>query len=194
MMGTNLVVISTPGVGTVFSFELTFDMVDITDEERKKMQQSSDKLQKPTFEGEILLCEDDHMSQIVIEEHLSRVGIKTVIAQNGRVGLDLVKNRAHDGRKQFDLIFMDMHMPLMDGLEAAEKIFALNLGIPIVAMTANVMPEDRDIYEAMGIADCVSKPFTSQELWQCLLKYLEPVMWKDDDESKDEDEVVPVEE
>jgi len=187
MMGSKLVVISTPGVGTVFSFELTFEIVDLTEEERQKLHQSSDKLKKPTFEGEILLCEDDHMSQIVIEEHLSRVGIKTVIAQNGRVGLDLVKNRAHDGRKQFDLIFMDMHMPLMDGLEAAEKIFALNLDIPIVAMTANVMPDDKDIYESLGIDDCVSKPFTSQELWQCLLKYLEPITWKEADDIKEEE-------
>jgi len=192
MMGSQLCVISTPGVGTVFSFDLSFELIDLTDEELSKLQKSQGKVQKPTFKGEILLCEDDYMSQIVIEEHLSRVGLKTVLAQNGRIGLDMVKNRVHDGRKQFDLIFMDMHMPLMDGLEAAEKIFDLNLSIPIVAMTANVMPDDKDVYRSIGISDCVSKPFTSQELWLCLLRYLEPIAWNDDEnrppESKDKKE------
>jgi len=68
-----------------------------------------------------------------------------------------------------------MHMPVMDGLEASEKIFEFKAGIPIVAMTANVMASDREIYKISGMHDCVSKPFTSQELWHCLLKYLKPV-------------------
>jgi len=69
---------------------------------------------------------------------------------------------------------MDIHMPVMDGLEAAERILSLNTGIPIVAMTANVMNTDRDIYRQRGMLDCIGKPFTSPELWACLLKYLEP--------------------
>jgi HPt (histidine-containing phosphotransfer) domain-containing protein len=54
----------------------------------------------------------------------------------------------------------------------------LNTGAPIVAMTANVMAHDRALYKAGGIHDCVSKPFTSGELWTCLLKYLTPVRWE----------------
>jgi len=68
-----------------------------------------------------------------------------------------------------------MHMPVMDGLEASEKILALNTGIPIVAMTANIMSNDREIYKMSGISDCVGKPFTSQELWRCLMKYFKPL-------------------
>jgi len=68
-----------------------------------------------------------------------------------------------------------MHMPVMDGLEATAKIFELNLNIPIVAMTANVMYNDREIYLKSGLHDCISKPFTSQELWHCLMKYFVPV-------------------
>ena len=70
---------------------------------------------------------------------------------------------------------MDMHMPVMDGLEAAEKIIEYNANVPIVAMTANVMASDREIYRESGMTDCVGKPFTSRELWLCLLKYLKPV-------------------
>jgi CheY-like chemotaxis protein len=66
-------------------------------------------------------------------------------------------------------------MPVMDGIQASKRIIALNAGIPIVAMTANVMPDDIENYVKNGIQDCVSKPFTSQELWHCLLKYFTPI-------------------
>jgi len=69
-------------------------------------------------------------------------------------------------------------MPVMDGLEAASKIMELNTGMPIIAMTANVMINDREIYRKSGINDCVGKPFSSQELWRCLVKYIKPVNWK----------------
>jgi CheY-like chemotaxis protein len=72
-------------------------------------------------------------------------------------------------------------MPVMDGLEAAEKIFALDLGVPIVAMTANIMASDMEVYRMSGMHDCVSKPFTSRELWRCLMKYFTPVLWRKED-------------
>jgi CheY-like chemotaxis protein len=118
------------------------------------------------------------MNQEVITKHLERVGLRVVIAENGQEGVETVRARAEKGGKPFDLIFMDMHMPVMDGLEAAPKIMELNTGTPIVAMTANVMSQDKDLYKQNGMADCVGKPFTSLELWRCLLKYLTPVSWK----------------
>jgi CheY-like chemotaxis protein len=67
---------------------------------------------------------------------------------------------------------MDIHMPVMDGLEAASKIMRLGIKTPVVAITANIMPNDLELYRASGMADCLGKPFTSQELWKCLIKYL----------------------
>jgi CheY-like chemotaxis protein len=87
----------------------------------------------------------------------------------------MVRSRLEKGEKLFDLIFMDMHMPIMDGLEASEKIMELKTGVPLVAMTANIMTEDREMYELTGMNDCLGKPFTSHELWRCLLKYLKPI-------------------
>jgi len=78
---------------------------------------------------------------------------------------------------------MDMHMPVMDGLEATAKIVELDGRIPIVAMTANIMSNDREIYRKRGISDCVGKPFTSRELWRCLMKYLKPVSWQNTNET-----------
>jgi signal transduction histidine kinase/DNA-binding response OmpR family regulator len=178
LMGGTLLVESTPGIGSKFSFDLTFDTIDVTDDELFKRKMIFNEREKPIFEGEILLCEDNAMNQQVICEHLARVGLKTAVAENGKIGVEMVQRRMNNDEKQFDLIFMDMHMPVMDGLEAASKILALNTGIPIVAMTANIMANDREIYRKSGMRDCVGKPFTSQELWHCLMKYLHPVSWQ----------------
>jgi PAS domain S-box-containing protein len=184
LMGGELSVESAPGVGSKFSFDLTFETIDRTSEDLYEKNIVLKELKKPAFEGEILLCEDNVMNQQVITEHLARVGLKTVVADNGKAGVEMVQSRMEEGKKQFDLIFMDMHMPVMDGLEAAEKILALNTGIPMVAMTANIMSNDREIYRQKGMNDCVGKPFTSQELWRCLMKYFKPINWQKEDETR----------
>jgi signal transduction histidine kinase len=175
MMGGKLQVESTPGVGSKFFFDLSFDTVDVTDEDLLEKLMVFHDIEKPEFEGEVLLCEDNEMNQQVICEHLSRVGLKTVVAENGQKGVDLVKKRMEKHERQFDLIFMDIHMPVMDGLEASSEIFHLNQGIPIVAMTANIMSGDVMVYKMSGMNDCIGKPFTSQELWRCLMKYFIPL-------------------
>ena len=175
MMGGKLIVESTPSLGSRFSFDLTFNTIDDLSDIPIEHKIVFNELEKPVFEGEILLCEDNVMNQQVICEHLARVGLKTVVAENGKAGVDLVESRIKECKKQFDLIFMDMHMPVMDGLEAAAKILELKTGVPIVAMTANVMSNDKEIYRDSGMNGFVGKPFTSQELWRCLLKYLKPV-------------------
>jgi len=179
MMGGKLFVESTPGVGSKFSFDLTFSTIPRSEEEMLERKIGLKEIEKPLFDGEILLCEDNVMNQQVIKEHLIRVGIDTFVAENGKVGVDTVSDRIKNGTKQFDLVFMDMHMPVMDGLEASAKIRELDPSIPIVAMTANIMADDMDVYKASGMKDCVCKPFTSQELWRCLLKYFTPVEKKE---------------
>jgi len=175
MMGGKLTVESTLGIGSKFSFELTFDTIDVSVEHLFDDKVFMKELDKPAFEGEVLLCEDNPMNQQVVYEHLARVGLKTVVADNGKIGYEMVKSRLNNHEKQFDLIFMDMHMPVMDGLEASTKIKELNVNIPIVAMTANIMFNDREIYRRSGMIECVGKPFTSQELWRCLMKYFTPI-------------------
>ena len=184
LMDGKLCVESTPGIGSKFFFTLVFETIDITEEERSRKKFGLEEIEKPTFDGEVLLCEDNAMNQQVICEHLARVGLKAVVAWNGRLGYDIIRRRMLSEDKQFDLILMDMHMPVMDGLEASSKIMELNINIPIVAMTANIMSDDRMIYTKSGLKDCIGKPFTSQELWRCLLKYLTPI---NHEESKTKD-------
>jgi len=188
LMGGRMVVESFPGIGSKFSFTLTFDTMSVPME---KISQNAavDKLEKPSFEGEILICEDNAMNQQVICEYLTRVGLKTVVAENGKDGVDIVRRRMEKGIKPFDLIFMDIHMPVMDGLEAAPKINSLQTGTPIVAMTANIMSTDREIYRMNGMPDFLGKPFTSQALWRCLMKYFTPVkqetLWENAEDEED---------
>jgi len=66
----------------------------------------------------------------------------------------------------------------MDGMEAAAIINEMNTGIPIVAMTANIMSDDRELYLNNGMSGFIGKPFTSQELLRCLLQYFKPVNWQ----------------
>ncbi|MCL2821072.1 MAG: ATP-binding protein [Oscillospiraceae bacterium] len=175
MMGGTLHVESTLGVGSKFIFDITFKSVDIEEEADDIGHSSYRDIKKPMFDGEVLVFEDNTMNQQVISEHLSRIGLQTVIAKNGKIGVDFVKARMENNEKPYDIILMDIHMPVMDGLEAAAKIATLDVGTPIIAMTANVMSNDREIYNEAGMNDIIGKPFTSQELWRCMLKFLKPV-------------------
>jgi len=173
LMGGRLAVQSQPGLGSTFSFELEFETVDSPDETPEHTEINA--VEKPSFDGLVLICEDNAMNQEVICEHLARLGLRTEIAENGKVAVEMVSERLQNGCAPFDLIFMDIFMPVMDGVEAAAKIGALGTGAPVVAMTANVMTSELDNYKKSGMFDCVGKPFTTQELWRCLLKYLKPL-------------------
>ena len=174
LMGSRLEIESVPGAGTTVSFTVTINMVGETDD-TLEIENIVGELDKPLFKGEVLVCEDNKMNQQVIIEHLARVGLTADIAENGLKGVEKVRRRIEKGEKPYDLIFMDIHMPVMDGIDATPKIIGLGSGSPIVAMTANIMTEDRELYKTLGMNDYVGKPFTSQELWRCLLKYLKPV-------------------
>ncbi|MCL2663965.1 MAG: ATP-binding protein, partial [Oscillospiraceae bacterium] len=172
LMGGSLMVESTVGVGSRFSFALSFDMIDDTFSDKFAQKIVVNEYEKPQFMGEILVCEDNSLNQQVICDHLARVGIKTVVAHNGKEGVDIVAQRLKRNAEPFDLIFMDIHMPIMDGLDAATQIAAMGVKTPIVALTANVMSNDLELYRISGMADTVGKPFTTQELWRCLVKYI----------------------
>ena len=106
--------------------------------------------------GRVLLAEDNEINILLAGEILRQVGLAYACARNGREAV------AAAAAEDFDLILMDVHMPEMDGLEAARRIRALagSRGrVPIVAMTANAMKSDRDACLEAGMDDFISKPF-----------------------------------
>ncbi|MCL1809682.1 MAG: ATP-binding protein, partial [Clostridiales bacterium] len=173
LMGGELAVESTPGIGSKFSFEFAFETIDSMDAALSHTKFNASE--KPIFDGLVLICEDNRMNQQLICEHLARVGLQTVVAENGKIGVEMVQDRMQRGQKPFDLIFTDIFMPVMDGVESAFRISQLGTGTPIVAMTANAVSDDLERYKMNGMCDCVNKPFETQELWSCLLKHLTPV-------------------
>jgi PAS domain S-box-containing protein len=171
LMGGVLSVESVIGVGSKFSFELTFDLIDdVAGVPSEKIV--INEFQRPVFKGHVLICEDNALNRQVICDHLERVGLKHTVAHNGKEGIDIIKERIGKKEEPFDLIFMDIHMPVMDGLDAASSIKKLGIKTPIVALTANVMSNDLELYRSSGMSDCLGKPFLSQDLWKCLIKYI----------------------
>jgi signal transduction histidine kinase/DNA-binding response OmpR family regulator len=172
LMGGKLAVETTPGAGCTFSFEITFDTTDINDAPSLAKVNITEK---PHFNGLVLVCDDNAMNRQIICEHIANVGLETITAENGEMGVNAVRERVEKGQKPFDLILMDIYMPIMDGIDAAQKITILDTGTPVIAMTANIIASDAEKYKRSGMQDSLDKPFTTQELWHLLLKYLTPV-------------------
>ena len=129
-----------------------------------------DTLRAPTHHlptphrAHILLVEDNPVNQLVAKGMLSKLGCEVVVAAHGGEALrQLAQNR-------FDLVLMDCNMPVMDGYEASRQIRQSGLwpDLPIVALTANSMPEERERCRTAGMNDYLSKPFRREEL-QALL-------------------------
>ena len=116
----------------------------------------------------VLLVEDNDLNVEVASGLLEEVGVLVDVAENGAVAVAKVQ------AQRYDLVLMDMQMPVMDGVTATQEIrkFSHLDGVPIVAMTANAMASDRERCRAAGMQDFVSKPIEPQELWDALMKWI----------------------
>ncbi|MBY5921782.1 PAS domain S-box protein [Ferrimonas balearica] len=117
----------------------------------------------------ILLVEDNVINQEVACEFLRQLGLKVSVAEHGALALEKLKTG------EFDLVLMDCQMPVMDGYEASRAIRdELKLSLPIVAMTANAMQEDRERSLAAGMDEHIAKPIDLGQLHQVLWQFLAP--------------------
>ncbi len=112
----------------------------------------------------VLLVEDNEINQEIATEMLSLAGIQVVVANHGQEALSILDNTV------VDLVLMDIQMPIMDGYEATQRLRADNrfADLPILAMTANVMEEDRRKAHETGMNGHIAKPVNPKELFQII--------------------------
>jgi signal transduction histidine kinase/CheY-like chemotaxis protein len=137
------------------------------------------------FDGKILVAEDNFINQKLIKQVLERYGVTVELANNG---LEAFEKRR---KEVYDLIFMDIQMPVMDGVEATHEIINYEVEeklehVPIVALTANALNGDRERFISEGLDEYVSKPIETSELLYILKKFLNP-------KEEEEEEVIPEE-
>jgi PAS domain S-box-containing protein len=126
----------------------------------------------PIHGARILLVEDNETNQLVATDMLERIGLQVTVANNGQEALDKLS------QADFDAVLMDLQMPFMDGFEATRRI-RQNVrwhALPVIAMTAAVMAEDRAACANAGMNDHVAKPIQSPELQHTLLKWVKPTI------------------
>ena len=165
LMGGEITVTSEPGKGSTFQFELTFNKSENVSERRYTFIDNID-----LSNARILLAEDLEINRIILRELLADTGVTIVEAADGQIAVDEFAN-APAG--YFQLIFMDIQMPNVDGYEATQKIRKLThpdaKTIPIVAMTANAYQEDISMAIAVGMNGHLSKPIDFEALQRTLV-------------------------
>ncbi len=165
-MGGKIMVQSELNKGSIFIAELEFEKVSKEDEEKETLL--------PAFRGEdvslngvkILVAEDNKMNQLLVKSILDKYGVNTVMVENGEEAITAMRS------KKFDLILMDVQMPKVDGITAT-KLFRKEIDslTPVIAMTAHVLPGEREKCIDAGMNDYLSKPLDEDEFIGMLKRY-----------------------
>lgn len=166
-LGGSIGVTSETGRGSTFWFEAPVDMV-ATPAPTSLMTSAS----TASYRGRVLIVEDNPINRELTAEILQAAGCVAATANDGEQALARLAN------ERFDLVLMDWHMPTMDGLSATRLLRAQEKAegrprLPVIALTASVLPGDREACEAAGMDGFIAKPFTCDELL-CALSYWLP--------------------
>ena len=161
------------GQGTTYTFSIPYDYIRAEELERKDVGKSSGQAMDVLAGKHVLICEDHPMNQEIARALLEKKGMIVEAAENGQVGTKLF---AASPLWYYDLILMDIRMPVWDGYRAAEAIRALNRkdakSVPIMAMTADAFLNDIEKCFAAGMNAHVSKPIDPELLYQTILDLL----------------------
>ena len=125
----------------------------------------------PRLQGaRVLLVEDNHTNRVVACALLRRRGIEVDVAEDGAIALERLLHESYDA------VLMDVHMPVLDGVDATRALRARpgNEGLPVIAMTASVLPQDRQRFIDAGMNDFIAKPMDLEAMWDVLLKWIAP--------------------
>jgi len=129
----------------------------------------------PLLDGvRLLLVEDNPINQVVARGILEQVGAQVTVAENGAEAVALLRADSQGGAGAFDLVLMDVQMPVMDGFTATRAIRTeLGLNLPVIAMTAGVMASEREQCIAAGMDDFIGKPIDMDQMFGTLARHLD---------------------
>lgn len=177
-MGGHITVSSEPGKGSVFNFTLSFQLNKQPVAMEENMVQQLMPLVIHPSQNKILLAEDNKVNQLLISKLLMPFNAQIYIVGNGHEVFSLLEEQA------FDVVLMDVQMPLMDGITATRLIRSkIGNSIPIIGMTAYVQPNEIEKCFAAGMNDYIPKPINEEQFFSVLKKYVHlddlPVQNKD---------------
>ncbi|ALI98009.1 PAS domain S-box protein [Rufibacter tibetensis] len=169
MQGGEISVASTKGIGTSFTFHLPFSITQDTNMVVKPYYQTAHVPLKKDYSGKrALIVEDNDINQAVLASSLKQHHMDLQIANNGQEAIDLLETGEH-----FDIIFMDLRMPVMNGFQATAYIRQkLHKQVPIVVLTASVLRNERNRCLEIGASDYMAKPFAMADLARTLEQFV----------------------
>lgn len=174
LLGGSLSVSSQPGAGSCFSAKVFTGLISKTNyiNSESEINKINELTTKPDIKhglsGNILLAEDTPENQKLISLYIKKLGAHVTIANDGKEAVEIANC------ENFDLILMDMQMPVMDGIEAVKTLRENKNTTPIIALTANAMMQDRDRCLAAGCNDFLTKPIDRKKFENVLSQYLLP--------------------
>jgi len=167
-MGGSIGLESEMGAGSSFWFRTPLILGAPVETEIEAVLKEPETIEDATPSMSILLVEDNVINSYVAREMLESLGHKVTEAQNGQIGVDLAAETC------FDLILMDISMPVLDGVNATVKIRtsdSISRDVPIVGLTAHALPEEMARFRAVGMQDCMVKPVSMASLTKTLREY-----------------------
>jgi len=166
-MGGSIQVKSEVGFGTEFEVTLVFKSVKDQIENLTIIENEFDESELPNYSSKKILVVDDHFVNIlVIKKVLNKYGINSDHTENGEEAVQKVLNN------HYDMVFMDIHMPVIDEFETTRQIRALGFTMPIIGLSADVSRQTILDAKESGMQDYLTKPFTRAELEKNLSLFL----------------------
>jgi CheY-like chemotaxis protein len=159
LLGGEINLTSEVGTGTTFDFELNLFNGNKEIVEEKEILYSDEVLKGKN----ILVVEDNKINQMITKKMLEKKDIKCFIIDNGEESIEIL-NKKHN----FDLVLMDVHLPGINGTIATQKIREFDTEMPIIALTAISLNENREMLLSFGMTDVITKPFEPENFYRVI--------------------------